>query len=122
MINIHRNEKTHFYQPLTNSDISNSIDLDQESCCFENKDSILAHPFELDQHQNFENGVDILASYPFPEIGLKHEYDPGPQLCNSISLPDSIMTEVFLLDFRPFPKSTLNLLCQSIVKLNQNLL
>jgi len=27
LVNIHRNEKTHSYQPLTNSDISNSIDL-----------------------------------------------------------------------------------------------
>ena len=62
---------------------------------FWNQDSISAHPFELDQHQNFENHVDILASYPFPEIGLEHEHDPEPQLVNSISLPDSIMSEGF---------------------------
>ena len=60
------NEETHSYQPLTNLDISNSIDLDQESCYFENQDSISAHLFELDQHQNFENHVDILKIYPFP--------------------------------------------------------
>ena len=30
----------------------------------ENLDSILLHPFELTQ--NFENYLDILASYPFP--------------------------------------------------------
>ena len=78
LVNIHRNEKTHSYQPLTNPDISNSIDLDKESYCFGNQDSISAQPFELDQHQNFENHVDILASYPFPKIELECEYDFEP--------------------------------------------
>ena len=108
LVNIYRNEETLSYQPLTNSYISNSIDFTQDSCCFRNQDSILAHPFELDQHQNFDNHVVILASYPFHEIELEHEYDPEPQLNNSISLPDSILTEVFLPDFRPFPESTLD--------------
>ena len=67
---------------MTNLDISNSIDQDQDSCCFSNQDSISAHPFELDQYQNFENHVNILASYPFPEIKLEHEYDLEPQLGN----------------------------------------
>ena len=49
-----------------------------------------------------------MTSYPFPEIDLEHEYYPKPQFSNSISLPDSIMTEVFLPDFRPFPESTLD--------------
>ena len=49
LVNIHRNEETHFYQPSTNPDISYSIDLDQESCCFGNQASISAHPSELDQ-------------------------------------------------------------------------
>jgi len=65
LVNIHRNEKTHSYQPLINPDISNSIDLDKESCCFGNQDSISAHPSELDQTSNIENPIDILASYPF---------------------------------------------------------
>ena len=43
---------------------------------FWRKDSILAHPFELAQTLNFENHIDILASYPFPEIELENEYDP----------------------------------------------
>ena len=30
LVNVHRNEKTCSYQPLTNPDILNSIDLDQE--------------------------------------------------------------------------------------------
>ena len=63
----------------------------------ENQDSISLHPFEL--AQNFENHIDILASYPFPEIEIEHESDPESQVGNSISLFDSIMTPVFLLDF-----------------------
>ena len=98
LVSIYRNEETLSYQILTNSDFSNSIDVTQDSCYFENQDSISAHPFELDQTSNFENPIDILASYPFPEIELEHEYDPEPQFCNSISLPDSILTEVFLPD------------------------
>ena len=113
LVNIHRNEETHSYQPLTNSDISNSINLDQKSCCFENQDSMSAYPFELDQTSNFKNPIDIMASYSFSKIELEHEYDPEPQLDNTISLPDSIMTEVFLPDFRPFP-SQYWILCQSL--------
>ena len=98
LVIIYRNEKTLSYQLLTNSDIPNSIDLTQDSCHFGNQDSISAHPSELDQISNVENPIDILASYPFPEIELEYEYDPESQLGNSISLPDSIMTEVFLPD------------------------
>jgi len=87
------------YQPLTNLDISNSIDLDQETCYFGNQDSISAHPFELDQNQNFENNIDILASYPFSEIELENEYDPEPQLDNPISLLNSMLTQVSLPRF-----------------------
>jgi len=108
LVNIYRNEETLSYQPITNSNISNSIDLTQNSCYFENQDSISAHPFEVDQHQILENHIDMLACYPFPEVELEHEYDPESQLGNSISLPDSIMTEVSLPDLRPFPESTLD--------------
>ena len=38
-VNIYRNGETLSYQPLTNSDISNSINLAQESCCFGTQDS-----------------------------------------------------------------------------------
>ena len=102
MVNIHRNEKT------CSSDISNSIDLDQESCCFENQDSISAHLFELDQNQKFESHIDILASYPFLEIELENECDLEPQLDNSIALPDSIMTLVSSPDYNSFPKLILD--------------
>ena len=81
MVGIYRNEKTLSYQPLTNSAIPNSIDLTQDSCHFGNK-KILAHPSELDQTSNVENPIDILASYPFSEIELEHEYDPEPQVGN----------------------------------------
>ena len=108
LVNIHRNKETRSYRPLTNPDISNSIDLDQESCCFGNQNSISAHPFELDQHQNFENLIDILVSYLFSEIELEHDYDPEPQLGNAISLSDSIMTPLSLPDFNPIPELVLN--------------
>ena len=109
LVSIYKNEETLSFQPLTNSAIPNSIDLTQDSCHFENQDSILAHPSELVQISNVKNPINILESYPFPEIELEHEYDPELQLGNSISLPDSILTEVFLPEFRPFPESVLDL-------------
>jgi len=76
---INRSERNFSCQPLTHSYISDSINWTKELCCFENQDSISAHPFELDKNQNFENNIDILASYPFPEIKLENECDPEPQ-------------------------------------------
>jgi len=108
LVNIYKNEETLSYQPLTNQDIPNSIYLTQDSCHCGNQDSISAHPPELDQTSNIENPIDILVSYPFPEIEPEHEYDPESQLGNSISMPAFIMTEVFLADFRPFPESVLD--------------
>ena len=64
------NEESLSCQPLTNSYIPNSIDWTQESCYFENQDSVSAHPFELDQTLSFESHIDILASYLFPEMKL----------------------------------------------------
>ena len=62
--------------------------------------SISAHPYELAQTPNFENEIDILSSYPFPEIEL--EYDLESQLGDSILLPDSIMTPVSSPNFNLF--------------------
>ena len=76
LVSIYRNGKTLSYQPLTNSAIPNSIDLTKDSCYFINQDSISAHPSELVQTLNVKNPIDILASYPFLEIELPHEYDP----------------------------------------------
>ena len=74
----------------------------------ENQDSISLQPFEL--AQNFKNHLDILASYPFPEIELELKSDPEPQVANSISLFDSIMIPVFLPDFFSIPESTFKIL------------
>ena len=89
---------------MTISDVTNHSVRATESCYFENQDSISAHPSELVQTSN---PIDILTSYPFPEIELEHEYDPELQLGNSISLPDLILTEEFLPEFRPFSESML---------------
>jgi len=96
------------YQPLTNLNIFNSIDLTQDSCYFRNQDSISVHPFEVDQHQIFENHIDVLVSYPFSEIELENECDLEPQLGNSFLLLDSITTLVSSPDCKPFPESILD--------------
>ena len=49
---------------LTISDVANHSIRAEKSCCFGKHDSISAHPFELAQTLNFENHIDILASYP----------------------------------------------------------
>ena len=100
--------KTLHSHPLTIPDVANHSVRVKESCCFRKQDSISAHPFELAQTPNFKNHIDILASYPIPEIELETEYDPEPQLGDSILLPDSIMTLVFSPDFNLFLESTLD--------------
>ena len=64
------NEKTLSYKLLTNPNISNSIDWTQESCYFENQDSISPYLFKIDQTPSFENHIDILASYHFLKLNL----------------------------------------------------
>ena len=88
LVSIYRNEETLSYQSLTNSAMPNATDLTQDSCHFENQDWISAHPSELVQTSNVKDLIDILASYPFLEIELEHEYGLEPQLGNSIPLPD----------------------------------
>ena len=75
-------------QPLTNPYIPNPIDWTQKSCYFGNQDSISAHPCELDQTLSFENQIDILVRYLFPEIEIEHESDHEPQVGNSVLLFD----------------------------------
>ena len=96
---INENEESLSCQPLTNSYIPNSTDWTQESCYFGNQDLISANPLKLDQTLRFENHIDILTSYPFPEIEIEPECDLEPHISNSISLFDSIMTLVSLTDF-----------------------
>ena len=95
-------------QPLTDSYIPSSTDWTHESCHFGNPASISEHTFELDQSPSCESHLDILASYPFPEIEIEPECDPEPHVSNSISLFNSIMTSVSLPDFFSIPESTLN--------------
>jgi len=85
LVNIYRNEETLSYQPLTNSTMPHSIDMTQDSYHFGNQDSISACSPELVQTSD---PIDILASFPFPEIELEHEYDPELPLDDSILLPD----------------------------------
>ena len=87
---INENEENLSCQFLTHPYIPNSIDWTQESCYFENQDSISAHQFELEQTPSFESHIDILTSYPFSKIELEHEYDPELPLDDSILLPDPI--------------------------------
>jgi len=85
----------------------------------ENQDSISLYSFELGQ--NFENLLDILASYHFSEIELEPECDPESHVSNSISLFDSIMTPVSLRNFFSIRELTLNPV-QYTVKLNHQYL
>ena len=93
---------------LTSSDVTNHPVRVEESCSLGNQDSISEQPLELAQTPNFKKDIDSLASFPFPEIELENEYDPEPQLSDSILLPDSIMTPVSSPNFDLFPESTLD--------------
>ena len=94
---------------MTIPDVSNHSVRAKESFCFGKQESISAHPFELAQTLNFKNDIDSLAGYPYPEIELENEYDPEPQLGDSILLLDSIMAPVSSADFNLFRESTLDL-------------
>ena len=80
--NIYRKEKTISHQYLTNSAISNPIDLAQDSCYFRNQDSISSQQLKLNQYQSFNK----LTSFLFNEIELECECDSYPQLCDSVSI------------------------------------
>ena len=96
---INESEESLSCQPLTNRYIPNSTDWTKESCYFGNQDSISANPLKLDQIPRFENHIDILASYPFPEIEIEYESDPEPHVGDSILLFDSIITPISLPNF-----------------------
>ena len=99
---INESEDSLSCQPLTDPYIPNSIDWTHESYHFGNSDSISEHIFELDDTPSYENRLDILASYPFPEIETESECDPEPHVSNSISLFDSIMTPISVPYFSLF--------------------
>ena len=83
---INESEESLSCQPLTDPYIPNSTDRTQESCHFGNPDSISEHTFKLDHTPSYERRLDILASYPFPEIEIEPECDPEPHISNSILL------------------------------------
>ena len=55
---------------LTISDVANHSVRAEESCYFEKQGSISAQSFELAQTPNFENDIDSLASYSFPDLRM----------------------------------------------------
>jgi len=63
-------------------------------------DSITSHHFEHDQYQTF----DKLISFHFNKIELEHECDLNPQLCDSVSNFESMLTHVSLPDLDHTPK------------------
>jgi len=92
---IHESKESLSCRPITDPYIPNSTDWTQESCHFGNLVSISSYQPELHKHQP----LDLLVSYPFPEIKLELESDPEHHVGDSISLFDSIMTLVSLSDF-----------------------
>ena len=91
---MHRNKETLPTQSLTILNTSSHIDENQESWYLEEFDqaSISPQNLELDQYQPTAK----LASFHFNEIELDYECEPYPQLCDSISIFESMLTPVFL--------------------------
>ena len=56
----------------------------KESYYFRNQDSISERTFEFYQTPCYENHLDILASFPFPEIEINQECDPETDVSDSI--------------------------------------
>ena len=106
MVNIinDRNEETLHTQFLTILDSPNHIDRNQESWCLGdfNQDSIFSHQLELDQSQTF----DELASFHFKEIEPYCECETDPQLCDSVSVFEWMLTLASLPDLNLFFKPT----------------
>jgi len=77
---------------------SNHIDENQKSWNLEDfdQDSISPQNRELDQYQPF----DELASFHFNEIELEYECESDLQLCDSILIFESILTQ------HPYPSWT----------------
>ena len=77
-----RNEETLPTQFLTIPDSLDHINRNQESWYlgYFNQNSIPSQHIELDQSWT----IDKLASFHFKKIELEYEYDPDPQLCDSI--------------------------------------
>ena len=50
--------------------------------------------------------IDELASFHFNEIELDHECEPDPQLCDLVSIFESMLTPVFLPNLDQFSELT----------------
>ena len=83
--NMRRNKETLPTQSLTIPDTSSYIEEKQESWYLE----------DFDQDQP----IDELVSFYFDEIELDYECTPDPQLCDSVSIIESMLTTVFLPNF-----------------------
>ena len=81
---------------------SSHVDENQESWYLEDFDQDLIAPqnLELDQYQP----INELASFHFNEIELDYECELYPQLCDSVSIFESMLTPVFLPNLDQFPK------------------
>ena len=89
--NMCRNKETLPTQSLTIFDTSRHIDENQKSWNLEDfdQDSISAQNLELNQYQP----IDKLASLHFNEIELEYECEPDLQLCDSILIFESMLTQ-----------------------------
>ena len=60
-------------------------------------------------HHNILNltNFKVLISFHFKKIELENECDPKPQLCDSVSIFESMLTLVSLPDLDPIPEPTL---------------
>ena len=98
-----RNKQTLPTQSLTIPDTSNHVDETQESWYLEDfdKDSISLQNLEHDQYQP----IDELASFHFNEIELDYECEPDSQLCDSVSIFESMLTPVFLPNLDQFSET-----------------
>jgi len=84
---------------------SNHIDENKKSWNLEDfdHDSISPQNLELDQYQP----IDKLVSFHFNEIELEYECEPNLQLCDSIPLFESMLTQQSLPKLDPLPEPTL---------------
>jgi len=90
---------------LTIPNTSSHIDETHESWCLGDfdQDLISTNQLELDQFQTLKK----LTSFHFKEIELNCECEPNPQLCDSISIFESILTPVFLPNLDPITEPIL---------------
>ena len=65
------------------------------------------HHIKLDQFHTFESPIDKLTSFYFYEIELNEKCDIDPHICDSVQIPESILTPVLLPNLSNILKSVL---------------